>query len=79
MVERVRSGAVAHRFDGPLTRRKNLADSERPLAYELSAEKKEIMAQLGITDFLVTNFRYREYRYTNFDDAVAQARRDLGK
>jgi hypothetical protein len=48
-------------------------------ADELSAERKTVMAQLGITHFLIDSFHHREYRYTNFDDAVAQARRDLGK
>lgn len=46
---------------------------------KISAERKKLMTEFGITHFLVDNFHYRGYRYTNFDDAVAQARHDLAR
>ena len=58
---------------------RHMMKPENPQAGELSAEKRKMMAQLGITHFFIDNFHYREYRYTNFEDAIAQARRDLGK
>jgi hypothetical protein len=46
---------------------------------ELSAERKTLMAEFGITHLLVDNFHYRGHRYTKLDDAIAQARHDLAK
>lgn len=40
------------------------------------AETGEVMATLGITRVPVDYFHYRQYRYTNLKDAVAQAERD---
>ena len=39
-------------------------------------ENAEDMAMYGITCVPVDNFYYREFRYTNLRDAVAQAKRD---
>lgn len=36
----------------------------------------EEMAMYGITCVPVDNFHYREYRYTNLRDAIAQSKRD---
>jgi len=36
----------------------------------------ELMSTLGIRCVPVDYFHYRDYRYTNLKDAVAQARRD---
>lgn len=36
----------------------------------------ELMSSLGIRCVPVDYFHYRNYRYTNLKDAVAQARRD---
>ena len=36
----------------------------------------EAMSRYGITNVPVDSFRYRGYRYTNLNDAVAQAERD---
>jgi hypothetical protein len=41
----------------------------------LSAEQLVLMEKLNIRHSLVDNFHYRDYRYTKFDDAVAQAMR----
>jgi len=34
------------------------------------------MEKFGITRFTVDYFHYREFRYTNLKDAIAQAKRD---
>ncbi|MDE2465487.1 MAG: hypothetical protein KGO02_17505 [Alphaproteobacteria bacterium] len=41
-----------------------------------SVSEAEEMAKYGITRVPVDYFHYRQYRYTNFVDAIAQARRD---
>jgi hypothetical protein len=41
-----------------------------------SPDEQEIMARMGITHSLIDAFHYREYRYSNIEDAVAQAKRD---
>jgi hypothetical protein len=43
----------------------------------INAESSE-MAKYGITRIPVDYFHYREFRYTNLKDAVAQAKRDQG-
>jgi hypothetical protein len=40
-----------------------------------SPEATEEMAKYGITRVPVDHFQYREFRYTNLEDAVAQAKR----
>lgn len=45
----------------------NLAHNE-----EVSRE----LAQLGISCIPIDNFYYREFHYTNLEDAIAQATRD---
>ena len=45
----------------------------------LSAEQHELLEKLNIRHNLVDNFYYRDYRYTNFEDAVAQATREENK
>ncbi len=39
-------------------------------------EIAEELAKYGITCVPADNFYYREYRYTNLRDAIAQSRRD---
>jgi hypothetical protein len=36
----------------------------------------ELMAQLGITRVPAVQYHYRAWRYSNLQDALAQARRD---
>jgi hypothetical protein len=38
-------------------------------------EAAEAMAKYGITRVPVDYFHYKEFRYTNLDDAIAQAKR----
>jgi hypothetical protein len=45
----------------------------------LSAEQLSLMKKLNIRHSLVDAFHYREYRYSNIDDAVAQATRKENK
>ena len=40
------------------------------------ADDAELMARHGITRVPSFHYRYREWRYSNLKDAVAQARRD---
>ena len=42
----------------------------------LSAEAREKMEDHGITRVPTDSFLYREFRYTELEDAVAQAKRD---
>lgn len=42
-----------------------------------SLEQHILMDALGIRHTLSDQFHYREYRYTNLEDAIAQAKRDL--
>jgi hypothetical protein len=46
--------------------------SQPPLSPEALAE----MAKLGIVRVPTDVFRFREYRYTNLDDAIVQAKRE---
>jgi hypothetical protein len=41
-----------------------------------NASQAEEMAKYGITRVPVDYFHYREFRYTNLKDAIAQAKRD---
>ena len=51
-----------------------LADYDR-LGPKLDVEDQE-MLELGITRVPTFYFHYKEFRYTNLKDAIAQARRD---
>lgn len=42
----------------------------------LDPEIVQEMQEFGITRVQVDHFHYKEYRYTNLKDAVAQAKRD---
>jgi hypothetical protein len=42
----------------------------------LSVEAWQEMEKFGITRVPTDSFRYREFRYTNLQDALAQAKRD---
>jgi hypothetical protein len=44
-----------------------------PTVGDAAAEK---MAEYGITRVAVDYFHYKDYRYTNLDDAIAQAHRE---
>ena len=52
-----------------------MIDERTPAAKPESCEM--IMENLGIVRTTVDIYHYREYRYSKFDDAVAQAKRDL--
>jgi hypothetical protein len=41
----------------------------------INPETTEEMVKYGITRVAVDYFHYKEYRYTNLDDAIAQAKR----
>jgi hypothetical protein len=43
-----------------------------------SVEDLQEMDRYGIVRVPADIFRYREFRYTNFQDALAQAKRDAG-
>ena len=45
----------------------------------LSAEQLGLMEKLNIRHSLIDTFHYREYRYSNIDDAVVQATRKENK
>lgn len=52
-----------------------MVTEERP---SLSVEDRQEMERYGIVRVPADIFRYREYRYTNLQDALAQAKRDAG-
>ena len=45
----------------------------------INSEAAEAMAKYGITRVPVDYFHYKEFRYTNLDDAIAQATRQRGR
>jgi len=51
-----------------------MADGEASPA--LSLEAAEEMKKYGITRVPVNYFHYGKYRYTNLEDAIAEAKRD---
>ena len=55
----------------PATNRKEINPAINP-------EAAEAMAKYGITRVPVDYFHYKEFRYTNLDDAIAQATRQNG-
>lgn len=40
-------------------------------------DQAELMARFGITKVPAYRYHYREWRYSNLDDALAQAKRDV--
>jgi hypothetical protein len=44
----------------------------------INPEAAEEMAKYGITRVPIDYFHYKGYRYTNLDDAIAQAKREHG-
>ena len=44
----------------------------------INSEVAEAMAKYGIARVPVDYFHYKEFRYTNLDDAIAQATRENG-
>jgi hypothetical protein len=40
-------------------------------------DEAELLARFGITRVPVFHYHYRGWRYSNVDDAVAQAKRDV--
>jgi len=48
-------------------------EDQRPA---LSLEARREMERYGIVRVPADSFRYREFRYTNLQDALAQAKRD---
>ncbi len=48
-------------------------EEQRPA---LSLEARQEMERYGIVRVPADSFRYREFRYTNLQDALAQAKRD---
>ena len=51
------------------------AEHEKPSLPDNPASSDE-MAKYGITRVPVDYFHYKDYRYTNLSDAIAQAKRD---
>jgi hypothetical protein len=45
----------------------------------LSVEARQEMDRYGIVRVPADIFRYREFRYTNLQDAIAQAKRDAAR
>jgi len=45
---------------------------------ERPTDEAELMARFGITKEPLYIYRYRDWRYSNLSDALAQARRDAG-
>ena len=39
-------------------------------------DEAEILARFGVAKVPVHQYHYREWRYSNIDDAIAQAKRD---
>lgn len=40
-------------------------------------DEAEVLKRFGISKVLAHHYRYRDWRYSNLEDAVAQAKRDL--
>jgi hypothetical protein len=53
------------------------ADPEKA-SLDFSPKAAEDMAKYGITRVPVDYFHYGKYRYTNLEDAVAEAKREQG-
>jgi hypothetical protein len=46
-----------------------------PIGSDLSAEACDEMAKYGITRARINHFSYGGFRYTNLEDAIAEAKR----
>ena len=55
-----------------------LAADRKEINPAINPEAAEAMAKYGITRVPVDYFHYQEFRYTNLDDAIAQATRQNG-
>jgi len=55
-----------------------LAADRKEINPAINYEAAEAMAKYGITRVPVDYFHYQEFRYTNLDDAIAQATRQNG-
>ena len=55
-----------------------LAADRKEINPAINSEAAEAMAKYGITRVPVDYFHYKEFRYTNLDDAIAQATRENG-
>ena len=55
-----------------------LAADRKEINPAINSEAAEAMAKYGITRVPVDYFHYQEFRYTNLDDAIAQATRQNG-
>src|SRR3546814_2342997 len=56
--------------------RSTRTDTLFPYTTLFRSEATEEMAQYGITRVPIDYFHYKGYRYTNLDDAIAQAKRE---
>jgi len=52
-----------------------LPEHEKPNLPD-NPESSDELAEYGITRVAVDYFHYKDYRYTNLSDAIAQAKRD---
>ena len=55
------------------------ATDRKEINAAINPEAAEAMAKYGITRVPVDYFHYKEFRYTNLDDAIAQATRQRGR
>jgi len=55
-----------------------LAADRKEINPAINSEAAEAMAKYGITRVPMDYFHYKEFRYTNLDDAIAQATRQSG-
>ena len=62
----------------PAADRKEINPAINSEAVEANSETAQAMAKYGITRVPVDYFHYKEFRYTNLDDAIAQATRQNG-
>lgn len=46
---------------------------------QTDAEVTELMSRYGITRVTANYYHYKTYRYSNIDDAIAQARLDVSQ
>jgi hypothetical protein len=54
------------------------ATDRKEISPAINPEAAEAMAKYGITRVPVDYFHYKEFRYTNLDDAIAEAIRQKG-
>lgn len=51
---------------------------DSPAPSVTSTDDAAEMTRLGITNLPIDRFHYKDYKYTNLGDAIAQAKRDGG-